>query len=303
MPCYKPITGYQVPSAKANGKKAIVFSFQPNAEPIQLPCQKCIGCRLEKSRQWAVRCVHESQMHKENCFVTLTYADKHMPSDHSLHKRHHQLFIKKLRKRFAEKRIRYFMCGEYGSEENTKRPHYHLCLFGIDFPDKVIYSATGENTLYMSKILDDLWQKGLSTIGELNFATAAYTARYCMKKIDGEMAEDHYLYIDETGHHHKLQPEYVAMSRRPGIGKTWFDKYKNDVYPTDEVISNGMPAKPPKYYDYIHENNSPELMEQIKEIRNTKRKNKDVEEYLDKRLAQKETCKQAKYKTSNKRTL
>jgi hypothetical protein len=303
MPCFKPITGYQVPSAKANGKKAIVFSYQPNSEPIQLPCNNCIGCRLEKSRQWAIRCVHEAQLHEQNCFITLTYSDKHMPSDRSLHKRHHQLFIKKLRKRFSDKRIRYFLCGEYGSEENTRRPHYHACLFGMDFPDKIVYSQKGEHTLYMSPILDQLWNKGISTIAEMNFATAAYTARYCLKKVNGEMAEDHYKWIDDSGKEHTLEPEYIAMSRKPGIGKRWYDKYKNDVYPSDTVVQNGIPSKPPKYYDNLHELYHPEKFENIKQKRDIGRRNRSVDEYLDKRLAQKETCAKAKQKTYSKRTI
>lgn len=292
-----------VPSVKANGKKAIVFSYQPNAEPIQLPCSQCIGCRLERSRKWAARCYHESQLHKENCFVTLTYSDEHLPSDHSLHKRHYQLWLKKLRNRFPDSKIRYFLCGEYGSDENTKRPHFHACLFGIDFPDKIIWKSSGENTLYMSKILDETWNRGISTIGKLTFASAAYTARYCMKKVTGEAAEDHYKWYDESGKEHILEPEFIAMSRKPGIGYEWYKKYKDDLFPSDNMVINGKGSKPSKYYDMLHERYFPEEMEVIKQKRNEDRALKPVDEYLDKRLASKEICAKSKNNLYSRRTL
>lgn len=301
MPCTSPLTAYSVPSAKPNGKKTLAFSYQPNSEPMQLRCGQCTACRLERSRQWAARCYHESTLHKDNCFLTLTYSDEHLPADHSLHKRHYQLFLKKLRKRHPDRKIRYFLCGEYG--EINRRPHYHICLFNFDFKDKKQYKTAGQNVLYMSRELDELWNKGLSTIGELNFATAAYTARYVMKKVTGAQAEDHYIYIDETGKEHRLEPEFVAMSRKPGIAHDWYKKYKNDLYPSDTLVINGKESLPTKYYDSLHETLHPEQMETIKEKRIEKMQSKPVEEYLDKRLLVKNNVLNARQKLYSRRSL
>lgn len=155
----------------------------------------------------------------------------------------------------------------------------------------------------MSKLLDQCWQKGLSTIGELNFATAAYTARYVMKKITGDAAEEHYKYIDKYGNEHTLEPEFVEMSRKPGIGYEWYKKYKRDVYPSDNLVINGKETRPAKYYDTLHERYHPEEMEKLKEERITKMENKDVEEYLDKRLKVKNNCLESRQKLYSRRIL
>ena len=213
--------------------------------------------------------MHEAQLHESNAFITLTYADEHLPQDRSLDKREFQLFIKRLRKSIQPQRLRYFHCGEYGAK--LGRPHYHACLFGFDFPDKELqrYSKTGEK-LYRSDLLDSAWQnKGWALIGEVTFQSAAYVARYITKKITGEAAHDHYLNVDKhTGEIlNPLQPEYTTMSRRPGIGSDWFNKYAEDVYPSDEVICKGMAVKPPKYYDQLYEIQDPDSFREIKETR------------------------------------
>jgi hypothetical protein len=101
---------------------------------LELPCGQCIGCRLERSRQWAMRCLHESSLYDRNAFVTLTYDDEHLPPGGSLNYPDFQRFMKRLRKN-SKSPIRFYMGGEYG--ESTLRPHFHVCLFGYDFPDKV----------------------------------------------------------------------------------------------------------------------------------------------------------------------
>lgn len=219
--------------------------------PLTLPCGQCIGCRLEHSRQWAIRCVHEAQMHQDNCFITLTYNDAHLPilanGGPTLVKRDFQLFMKRLRKKYGHK-IRYYQCGEYG--EKTQRPHYHACLFGHDFKDKVLWKREKGVPLYVSAELVELWSSqgisiGFSTIGSVTFQSAAYVARYIMKKITGNSAVDHY---------RGRQPEYTTMSRRPGIAKAWFEKYHHtDVAHDDTIILNGKAMRPPKYYDRQYE--------------------------------------------------
>lgn len=245
MACYSPIAAYRDPV------RGLVFSDFGRGDQILLPCGRCIGCRLERSRMWATRCVHEAKMHHDNCFVTLTYDDEHLPANGSLRYRDFQLFMKRTRKKF--KRVRFFMCGEYG--EQTSRPHYHAVLFGVDFPDRVPY-CKGESGFmtYESKILAALWPHGMATVGDFSFETAAYTARYIMKKVTGEAALDHYAVgLDpETGEVLMREPEFAHMSLKPGIGASFFAQYgESDILNRDSVIINGAECSVPRYYDKI----------------------------------------------------
>ena len=248
-----------------------------DARILDLACGQCIGCRLERSRQWAVRCIHEASMYDENCFITLTYSDENLPWDGSLRKTDFQKFMKRLRKHYDEKTIRYFHCGEYG--EQTLRPHYHALLFNHDFDDRELWSERDGISVYRSETLERIWPLGQSTIGELNFETAAYTARYCMKKITGKNLEK----IDpetglkpyermhvQTGELITVQPEYVSMSLKPGIGKTWYDEFKADCYPSDFITHKGKKFRVPKYYDKLYQQEDPEGMEGIKRSRTLK---------------------------------
>lgn len=203
-------------------------------------------------------------MHDSNCFLTLTYDDEHLPEDRSLNKKHFQDFMKRLRKQTGEK-IRYYHCGEYGEE--YYRPHYHALLFGFDPVDKVLI-RDGEYKLYESPIVGSVWKLGFHTIGELTFESAAYVSRYCTKKITGPAADEYYRYVDpDTGQVYQLQPEYATMSRKPGIGRGWLDKWIDDVYPSDEVIVRGKPCKPPRYYDNVCKEAMPDLFDALKEDR------------------------------------
>lgn len=205
-------------------------------------------------------------MHLDNCFVTLTYDDEHLPVDHSLNKAHFQKFMKRLRKRIGGQEVRYFHCGEYG--ERLGRPHYHACLFGYDFPDKQLHQEKNGTRLYTSAFLADLWPYGFSSVGDVTFESAAYVARYVTKKVTGDDAEDHYMYVDPvTGVLHFLQPEYATMSRKRAIGRDWYEKYKDEVFPSDEVIVNGRPAGVPKAYFRLLEAEAPEVHREIKEAR------------------------------------
>lgn len=230
---------------------------------VQIPCGRCIGCRLKKSAEWAIRCHYEISEHENNCFITLTYDNDHLPSDQSLNKEHFQKFIKRLRKKTGQK-IRYFHCGEYGSKLN--RPHYHAILFGFDFNDKKLWTSKNGNLVYTSDILADTWGAGHCSIGDANFTTAAYIARYCTKKIYGEESHDHYashdLYdLTDTG---EKTPEYATMSLKPAIGLNWLEKYWSDLYPLDKVLIDGKTFKPPKYFDRWMEENQPEIFNKVK---------------------------------------
>lgn len=240
--CTSPLKAWRDPV------RGVSFSKTSHSgEELELPCGQCIECRFKRSRDWAIRCMHEAQMHKHNCFITLTYAPEHLPQDQSLDYTHFQRFMKRFRKRVGIP-VRFYMCGEYG--ENFGRPHYHACIFGYDFPDKQLLMRTknGDN-LYTSKILNELWPFGLSSIGSVNFQSAAYVARYIMKKITGNAAFEHYNKVDEDGVIVSSRtPEFTRMSLKPGIGAGWFNKYHSDVFPHDHVIVKGKECSPPRYY-------------------------------------------------------
>ena len=265
MPCFSPLRGWLSAERTALGKRSVVFNprFALRDRPVSVPCGQCIGCRLERSRKWAVRCVYEASLYEDNCFITLTYDDAHLPRDLSLNVAHFQKFMKRLRKRFVPEipsdvvdrdewlslnGIRFFHCGEYG--ENFGRPHYHACIFNFDFPDRKLWSVRQGVSIYTSAALAELWPFGFSTVGDVTFESAAYVARYVLKKVTGKNAPDHYDFCDPiTGQIFSRSPEYVTMSRRRGIGRGWFDKFHSEVYPSDGVLVNGHLTKPPRYYD------------------------------------------------------
>lgn len=290
MPCYHPLSAYQC----ADG--SIVFyesKRHDTVKSLSLPCGQCVGCRLERSRQWAIRCMHEAQMHTQNCFITLTYDDAHLPSDRSLHYRDFQLFIKRLRKRYPGRRIRYYMAGEYG--ENFGRPHWHACIFGLDFDDKKLWKRTSANSLlYRSADLELLWPFGYSSIGDVTFESAAYVARYIMKKVTGKNAAEHYQEIDpDTGEITNRTPEFTKMSLKPGIGYEWYKQYTSDVYPHDYVVVRGKKVKPPKYYDKKYKIDNPYEFDELLYIREKSAKLRYEDNTLE-RLAVKEQVTKAK---------
>lgn len=268
MACYHPIKGYKSKHLSANGKRTIVFNVNDAYRdlPITIQCGQCIGCRLEKSRQWAIRCSHEASLYKNNSFITLTYNDNNLPHNGSLDITHFQKFMKRLRFKYQPKTIRFYHCGEYG--EKHRRPHYHACLFNHDFEDKRLFQETKNGKLYTSAILTEIWGMGHASIGAVTFRSAAYVARYIMKKINGEPAEKYYEWTDQvTGEVHKLAPEYTTMSRRPGIGSKWLRQYSADVYPDDFVIIDGKKMRPPRAYDAQYEMESPEQFKRIRQER------------------------------------
>lgn len=293
MPCYKPLKGY-----REGGTGKVRFGHNDSgAHALQVPCGRCIGCRLEYSRQWATRIMHESQGHQENAFLTLTYDQENLPYGGTLVPRHFTNFIKRYRKRLGPQRIRYFMCGEYGSQ--LSRPHYHAIIFGHDFPDKKIWRATETDQLYTSDELAELWPYGFSTIGSVTQESAGYVARYTTKKVNGDLAKDHYSRIvEETGELIQIQPEYARMSRRPGIGQNWFSQFQSDVFPWDEVIVNGTPTKPPRYYDKLLKELDPDSYESVIQKREEAQNSLTAKyERHPTRLEARETVRRAKIKT------
>lgn len=201
-------------------------------------------------------------MHRWSWFLTLTYDDDHVPENQSLDWRHVQLFLKRLRKAHAPAKIRFFACGEYG--ERTRRPHYHLCLFGTSFPDMTPHAKSPAGfQLWKSAELSELWSKGFCSIGHLSVDSAQYCAGYINKKIiasekSPSKYREHYARVNPaTGEVHFVKPEFAVMSRNPGIGKTWYDKYGSDCLPRDYVVIDGKKLRVPRYYSQIFKARNP----------------------------------------------
>lgn len=252
MPCYGPITGYLSKDVNPSGKRSIVFrqvdAFSPRA--ISLPCGRCVGCRLERARQWSVRCMHEARMHKFNEFVTLTYKNECLPDHGFLVRRDVTLFMKRLRK-VRPPGVRVFGCGEYGSL--NKRPHYHLILFGTTFPDKKFFSKgkrAGE-ILYTSDELRFLWPLGHNVIGDVTSDSAGYVAGYVLDKVNGALADEHYSVYDADGLIHLRPTEFSIISRGAAIGKSFYEKFGNSIRDHDSVVIRGQLVRPPRSYDVL----------------------------------------------------
>jgi hypothetical protein len=318
----------------------IQFRKDDSLEKMEVGCGQCLGCRLDHSRMWAMRISHESSLYEYsggNCFITLTYRDAeacesyeqyrdgwYVPKDWSLDKTHVQKFFKRLRKAFPGKKIRYFCAGEYGRKCkhgidvdavgcplcNTGRPHYHACVFNHTFDDLEPYQSDGGIIRYTSPTLERLWGYGFVDVGELNFNTASYTASYILKKVGGVPKVDHYMTYDLDGVITFIEPEFITMSRgnakykgqRCGIGAKWYEIYKDDVYPSDEVpvpgkgVMNGVP----RYYDKILEEEDPRVYEEVKRLRRTWLKEHSEDLTFD-RLMDKHICAKAKIDMFRKR--
>lgn len=242
MSCYHPLKAFRTPTG-------VVFSELRRDDilgDIEIPCGMCIGCRMRRASDWSLRVMHEASLWPSNCFVTLTYGRDCLPPDASLEHRDFQLFMKRLRK-LAGVRVRFYMCGEYGPL--NLRPHYHACLFNVDFrSDRVAAGKSASGAVfYTSPTLSSLWPHGRCTVQDLVRETAGYCARYIMKKQLGRAAKNAYVNADGVC----IKPEYAAMSLKPGIGAEWFAKFGRDVFPHDFCIADGTKVTPPKYYDKL----------------------------------------------------
>lgn len=294
MPCFHPISAWR----SASG---VVFRPTVDASPFQLPCGRCIGCRLEKSRQWALRLTHEARFHDQTSFVTLTYKPEHLPPGGTLVLKDFQDFMKRLRKS-CDKPLRFFHAGEYG--ERRGRPHYHAIFFGEDFADGAYDVETTDrgDRVWSSPLLDRLWPSGINRVGSLTFESCAYVARYVTKKISGPSARPHYERVDEaTGEVFSLKPEYATMSRRPGIGALHAERYLSDIYPSDECVSRGHPSKPPKFYDKVLEKLDPELYALVKDDRECALAVSDKRDRTPRRLDDREFVKLAQLSSLKRR--
>lgn len=285
MSCYHPNTAV-VLGVDPDGKKKLRFLGQdvsasllfPGKEIIQLPCGQCIGCRIDRSRQWANRCMLELQYHDSAYFVTLTYDDFHIPKSYypdpetgeahtsfTLCKRDFQLWMKRLRKKFSVDKIRFFACGEYGTE--THRPHYHAIVFGLHLNDlekyKTVRLGDSYYTYYNSDSIQETWPNGYVVVGEVTWESCAYVARYVTKKLSGPQAEFYKKF--------NLEPEFSDMSRRPGIARQYYDDHSKEIYDHAFIHvstpKGGKKFKPPRYFDRLFDIDNPGMLDDLKERR------------------------------------
>lgn len=262
--------------------------------PVTVSCSRCIGCKLEYSRSWAVRLMHETQFHEASTFLTLTLNDDHLPENRSLDLEVMQKFWKRYRRRIEPHRIKMFYSGEYGDEQ--RRPHYHAIVFGHDFSDKIHWKKTDHGYLWTSSELESIWGQGYCSIGAVTFQSAAYVARYTVKKITGDPADKHYEWTDDQGVIHKLEPEFAHMSH--SLGSSWYNAFKGDLYPHDRVVVRGHEQKIPKFYDKLYKRDHPRLMQKIKWARIASASGKRAKhESSPQRLAVRETVKKAQIRS------
>jgi hypothetical protein len=221
---------------------------------LLIPCRSCVACRINKSRDWVIRSIHEASLWQHNCFITLTYSPEHMPQGAGLKHEHFQLFMKRLRvtasRKYGFKDIRFLMCGEYG--KTTVRPHYHAILFNMDFVDKRPIGRGGAGAMrFESQELRDLWGLGHTEVGTATEQSMGYVARYTTKKVsehDGIVDKLRLTSLDlQTGELHIRKPEYVRSSRRPGIGASWLERYHDDCW-KGYVTHNETKYRLPLFY-------------------------------------------------------
>lgn len=239
MPCNSPLEGWK---SRLNG--GLTFDPKQGDGFLTVPCGRCMGCRIDKARHWTVRVAHETQLHDESVFVTLTYSDQNLPDPPSVSRRDCQLWIKRLRKELGSNLIRYFGCGEYGGRQG--RPHYHFIIFGHSFREDRYPWATSKSGLieYRSPLLEKTWGHGHCTLSDITPSSGGYVARYTTKKT----ATNRDRINAQTGELYTVDPEFLLMSRRPGIGAGWFDRHSPDLFPNNFAVINGTKFPVPPYY-------------------------------------------------------
>lgn len=306
MPCYHPIYAYEITPGYPciedidfSRPREIAFCHcqedidkaERQGRLLKLPCRRCVGCRLGKSREWANRVVMEQQYHSQSWFLTLTYDDEHLPRSFpcdlatgeiiSVHgtlvKSDLQKFMKRLRKN-SRQQLRFFAAGEYGTQ--TFRPHYHLILFGLQLDDADVHlvskSPMGDE-YYTSDLISKCWDKGFNILGRVSWQSAAYVARYTMKKATRGYDKTMYDLAN-------IEPEFQQMSNRPGIARQYYEDHPDLMQYLSFNVSTpqgGRKMYPPEYFRRLyHDGHEREMFERSLE---TKR-NLDVELHLKKLL-------------------
>lgn len=290
MACHHPVKAFLLTSGG--------ISFVEKGDirgDIKVPCNRCVGCRIDKARDWSLRITHESKLHPVNWFATITYNDENLPTPPSISYPVFQKFLKRVR--FNIGPFRFFMCGEYGDQ--GRRPHYHAIFFGLELPDIKRWGGSDKYTTYRSEALEKAWGMGHVVLGSVTPQSANYVARYSLKKITGDLAPAHYRWDDpQTGESHQLEPEFCHMSTRPGIGHDWYQKYHADCHTHDYVVSDGSKQPVPKYYDKLGHRRGYTL-DEMKQARETRARSQAWNNTSE-RLAVRETVLKSKLSLSKR---
>ncbi len=302
MSCNKPIDAWQY--TQKSKSQSLQFGTAPHGEltkEMQISCRQCKGCLIDRSIMWAIRMMHESSLHEHNQFITLSYDQDNIPENYGLHKRDHQLFMKRLRRHFKNTKIRYFVCGEYGEE--TSRPHYHLILFNLPLTDLVPWSEKKDHKTYTSQIINKIWAKGNCIIGEsVTPQTCAYVSNYMLKELRSKNWKTKFAITDPTtGEYHERIPPYQSMSRRPGLAADWYKNFSTDVFPDDFIVVEGNKRPTPTYYLNLLKAENPDLHDQIKLQRERSMESEQFQENsTPERLHVREQCKTLKINQSKR---
>lgn len=264
--CYSPLSLSLLISP--SGSRSVVFSpknFSPGDYvdndgyrhiSFFVPCRKCLECKASHAREWAVRCMHELKNYEKSCFITLTYDDAHLPSGGTLVKSDLQKFWKRLRKKYGK--FRYFACGEYG--EQFQRPHYHAIIFGLDFPpDERNSQGVKDN-----KALSAVWHNGITSCDDVNFNTACYVARYCVKKLSPIELGDRL-------------PEFVVMSTVPGIGYDYGKDFGVQYMEQGFLMNKGFKLAVPRYYEKVQKKIDKDFYDYVKADRLNRMRFQDLD--------------------------
>lgn len=284
--CHSPITAYPV-----SGGISFSRPVGHSGRTVQVPCRQCLHCRLTRAAEWGTRCWAESLSHANAWFLTLSQDDDHGSAWSSLDKAVLQAFWHRWRERGVK--VRYAACGEYG--EQTERAHYHAAVFGPEIPGLEFFRNNERgDRLYVSDWLSELWGRGFVTVGALTPESAAYVAGYCLRDMYAKQP-GRYDTVNPSGELVERELPFFTMSRRPGIGAGFVERYGTQFAAGDFMISGGRKVPTPKYFHRVLEAQNPDLAAVLQERR-------EDEVYSDRakrerrpgRLAAKATCLQAK---------
>lgn len=245
--CIEP--GWLVPTVDSFGQIDYRFSRkkpvdswkvdQSTGEVIQafpIGCGKCLECIQLHKIQWVHRIMDEASLYDRNTVVTLTYAEGESEKL-DLCRSDFQKFMKRLRRRYGK--IRYYMCGEYGSK--GKRPHYHAVLFGFDFNDKYLFKKSKKGTdVYRSPSLESLWTLGFSSITTVAPESLEYLTKDFQKLLP----------LNDQ----RTLP-FNGMSLKPGIGAGALSLRSLQ---SGKIYHNGKYSGLPRYYKKLFERYYPD---------------------------------------------
>lgn len=286
MPCLNPTPAWKTGRLTQNGKPEYSFTYElgkVTSEQENFPCGKCPYCRERKVATKTNQCINEFNTSVDNCFITLTYNDENLPVTRlcptgTLNKKHLTKFHKDLRKYIERQfpdnpKYKYFQCGEYGSSDNTQRPHYHMLIMGFNFPDRQLQGKFQSRNQYTSQLLEKLWPYGFVQLEDATSKAAGYIAKYAAKELlAGKINQDT---LETTG---KI-PQFVSQSQN--IGKDYLTKYQKELLIHDSVVRDGLEIKLNSYQLDKLESLNPERVEELKQERREYAQENQNSTYVD----------------------